>query len=100
MIFGRSTVIIMAAIVSTMQFVKQGIFLAFPSVDQGAISTLVDLATGALGAWIVVLAGTSTTPTADPKLKDGTLVRVTDESGVVIAHEPITASKPHDGPEA
>jgi hypothetical protein len=100
MIFGRSTVIIMAAIVATMQFVKQGIFLAFPDVDQGSISTLVDLATGALGAWIAVLAGTSTTPVADPQLKDGTLVKITDEAGTVIAHEPIKAPEAHNEPEA
>lgn len=97
MIFGRSTVIIMAAIVATMQFVKQGLFLMFPGVDQGTVSTMVDLLTGALGAWIAVLAGTSTTPTADPRLPYGTVVQATDpKTGVIVGHVQVPEPAPAD----
>jgi hypothetical protein len=42
-----------------------------------------------LGALIAFIANTYTTPVQDPSLKEGTLVRVTDEAGAVIAHRPI-----------
>lgn len=87
MIFGRSTVIIMAAIVATMQFVKQAVQLAFPGLDPVAVSNLVDLMTAALGGWIAVLAHTSTTPTASPQLPFGTVVSATDPAtGVIVGH--------------
>ena len=95
MIFGRSTVIIMAAIVATMQLVKQGVLLAFPGLDPGAVSNLGDLFTAAIGAWIAVLAFTSTTPTADPMLQVGTVVQATDPStGVVVGHVKVPEPAP------
>jgi hypothetical protein len=46
------------------------------------------------GVAVTFIANTYTTPVADPMLKEGTMVRVTDQDGVVIGHEPITAPVP------
>jgi hypothetical protein len=89
MILGRNTVQWMAAITVTIQFLKQTIPVLFPGVDREVANTVLDGLTALIGAWILFLAGTSTTPTNDPQLKAGTMVRVTDESGTVVGHTPV-----------
>lgn len=89
MIFGRSTIQIMALITATVQAIKQITPVMLPGVDPAAMSVVLDALSGVLAVYIAVLANTSTTPTGDPQLKAGTMVRVTDESGTVVAHTPI-----------
>lgn len=91
MIFGRSTIQIMALVTATIQFIKQVTPVMLPGLDPAAVSVVLDALSGVLAVYIAVLANTSTTPTADPQLKAGTMVRVTDESGTVVAHAPIEA---------
>lgn len=89
MIFGRSTIQIMALVTATIQFIKQVAPVMLPGIEPGALSIVLDSLSGVLAVYIAVLANTSTTPTNDPQLKVGTMVRVTDESGTVIAHAPV-----------
>lgn len=89
MIFGRSTVQVMALITATLQFIKQVTPVMLPGLDPAALGVILDSVSALLAVYIAVLANSSTTPTADPQLKAGTMVRVTDESGTVVGHEPV-----------
>lgn len=84
MIFGRSTQQIMAAIVITLQGLKQVIPVIAPGLDPAAVGTVLDYLTALAGAWILVLANTKTTPTDSPQLKANTTVSVVDEKGTRI----------------
>lgn len=93
MIFGRNTVQITALITATIQFIKQVTPVMLPGLDQAALGIFLDALSALLMVYIAVLANTSTTPTNDPQLKEGTMVRVTDDSGTVIAHTPVESPK-------
>lgn len=60
-----------------------------PAVDPVTLTVVLGAATTFFGIFIAFLANTSTTPVNDPQLKEGTMVRVADESGTVIDHRPI-----------
>jgi uncharacterized membrane protein len=63
----------------------------FPKIDPVTLTVVLGAITVFLGTFIAFLANTSTTPTSDPQLKAGTMVRVTDAEGVMIGHAPIEA---------
>lgn len=88
MILGRSTVQWTALITATLDFILVVIGVMFVDLVGPATILLSGLG-GLLGVYILFLANTSTTPTGDPQLKAGTMVRVTDDSGTVIGHEPV-----------
>lgn len=94
MIFGRSTIQIMALVTATIQFIKQVTPVMLPGLDPAAVSIVLDALSGVLAVYIAVLANTSTTPTADPQLKAGTMVRVTDAEGTVVGHLPVPEPAP------
>lgn len=94
MIFGRSTIQIMALVTATIQFIKQVTPVMLPGLDPAAVGVVLDALSGVLAVYIAVLANTSTTPVNDPQLKAGTMVRVTDAEGVVVAHSPIEVPEP------
>ena len=91
MILGRSTVQWMGLISAVAGLLQIVVPLLLPDVDPVTLTVVLGAATAFLGVFIAFLANTSTTPVADPQLKAGTMVRVTDESGTVIAHAPIEA---------
>lgn len=93
MIFGRSTVQIMALITATLQFVKQVTPVLLPQIDPAAMGVVLDSLSALLAVWIAVLANTSTTPIGDPQLKANTMITVTDDAGTVIGHEPVPTPK-------
>jgi hypothetical protein len=80
-ILGRNTVGWMAVVTAGINLVG----LVFPGIQPAVLQGLSVLA----AAIIALLANTSTTPTADPQLKQGTMVRVTDDTGTVIGHTPV-----------
>lgn len=92
MIFGRSTVVIMGAIIATAQFVKAAIKALFPGVDPTVVDTLVDGATTVIGAWVAVLAYTSTTPVNDARIPAGTKISVTNAAGDVVGTTNVKAT--------
>lgn len=91
MFLGRSTIQwtgLLSTLASTIQVL---VVTLIPSVDPVQVAIILGALTGFLGVLIAFIANTSTTPTADPQLKAGTMVRVTDESGTMIGHAPIEA---------
>jgi hypothetical protein len=65
-----------------------------PHLDRQAVTTVLATAGVLIGAVIAFVANTSTTPTGDPQLKEGTMIRVTDEVGTVIGHSPVPGPDP------
>lgn len=91
MILGRSTQQWLGLLSALTGFLQIVIPTIFPAVDSKTLATVLGAVAIFLGALIAFIANTYTTPAADPQLKAGTMVRVTDESGIVIGHAPIEA---------
>jgi hypothetical protein len=89
MILGRSTPQWVALITATGGFIQLLLVTLVPDVDAVVVGTIIGGLTGLAGVWLAFLANTSTTPTSDPQLKQGTMVRVTDEAGIVVGHAPV-----------
>lgn len=85
MIFGRNSLQWLGLVAVLLQVGKQFVPAGVPTY----IGTLLDFLTAVDAALMAWIAQTSTTPTNDPQLKSGTLVRVTDESGTVVDHRAI-----------
>ncbi len=89
MFLGRNTVqwtALISAIVSGFQIIGP---ILWPQIDPVSLATILGTAGIMLGAVIVFVANTSTTPSGDPQLKEGTMIRVTDDAGTVIGHTPV-----------
>lgn len=86
MILGRSTPQWVALIGAAAVLVQVLIVNLAPGLDPAIVATVIGSVVGFLNVFLAFLAGTSTTPTSDPQLKAGTLVRVTDEVGTMIGH--------------
>lgn len=96
MFLGRSTVQwtgLISAVVAALQIL---IPIWFPGVDPVQVATTLGTIGILLGVLIAFIANTSTTPVADPQLKEGTMVRVTDATGTVIGHTPVPTPAPPD----
>lgn len=91
MILGRSTVQWMGLISALTGLLQIVLPTLFPDLDARTLAVILGAVASFLGVFIAFLANTSTTPVNDPQLKAGTMVRVTDEAGTVIAHAPIEA---------
>lgn len=93
MIFGRNTVIWMGAITVTLQFLKQVVVAMFPAYDHDTVELVFDGLTAVIGAWIALVANTSTTPVADPRLPIGTIVSVTGGTGEIVGQQEVMSPK-------
>jgi hypothetical protein len=93
MILGRNTQQWMGLIGAAIAFAQLMVGVLKPEMASTAAIILGGLGVFA-GVAVTFIANTYTTPVADPMLKEGTMVRVTDQDGVVIGHEPITAPVP------
>lgn len=91
MILGRSTQQWLGLITAMAGLIQTVAPTIFPGIDAGALATALGALTLFLGVLIAFIANTFTTPVADPQLKAGTMVRVTDDAGIVIGHAPIEA---------
>lgn len=89
MFLGRSTVQWTALISAAVAALQILVPLWFPGVDPAVTTTTLGTIGIFLGVLIAFIANTSTTPVADPQLKAGTMVRVTDDSGTVVGHSPV-----------
>ena len=94
MILGRSTVQWTALVAALSGFLQVIVPILAPDLDATVVSTILGAATLFLGVFIAFLANTSTTPTGDPQLKAGTMVRITDDAGTMIGHEPVPTPEP------
>lgn len=89
MFLGRSTPQWLGLITAVTGALQIAMPVLFPGIDPVQLTVVLGAATTILGALIAFIANTSTTPVADPQLKAGTMVRVTDEGGTVIGHTPV-----------
>lgn len=89
MILGRSTVQWMGLISALTGLLQIVVPTLFPDVDARVLAVVLGAIASFLGVFIAFLANTSTTPVSDPQLKEGTMVRVTDETGTVVDHRPV-----------
>lgn len=89
MFLGRSTMQWMGLISSLTGFLQIVVPTVFPEIDAKVLAVVLGSMTVFLGALIAFIANTSTTPINDPQLKEGTLVRVTDDAGTVVDHRAI-----------
>lgn len=89
MILGRSTIQWTGLVSATTALIQVMIVTLAPGLDPVAVATILGSITVFLGVLIAFVANSSTTPTADPQLKAGTMVRVTDDGGTVIGHLPV-----------
>ncbi len=94
MLLGRNTQQWLGLITALFSTVQTIAVVVFPNVDPVALAIISGSVTGFLGVLIAFIAHTSTTPTHDPQLKAGTMVRVTDESGTVVGHTPVPQPDP------
>jgi hypothetical protein len=98
MFLGRST-IQWTALISALAGTVQVMLVALvPDVDAALVATVIGAIVLALGSVIAFIANTSTTPSADPQLKAGTMIRVTDDAGTVIGHTPVPDPGPPPAP--
>jgi hypothetical protein len=88
-ILGRNTQQWLGLITAAAATIQTLIVALLPDVDAGTVAIVLGAVTGFLGIFIAFVANTYTTPVADPQLKEGTMVRVTDESGIVTDHRPV-----------
>ena len=89
MFLGRNTIqwtALIGSFVSALQIILP---IIAPTVDPVQIATILGTIGVLLGALIAFIANSSTTPVGDPQLKEGTIVRVTNEAGTIIGHEPV-----------
>lgn len=91
MILGRSTPQWVSLIAAATALLQVLIVTLVPGADPAQVAIILGSVSAFLGAFLAFLANTATTPTADPQLKAGTMVRVTDEAGTVIGHTPVPA---------
>jgi uncharacterized membrane protein len=89
MILGRSTPQWLSLLTAAGGLAQLLIVTMVPNVDATLVATIIGAIITFLGTFLAFLANTATTPTADPQLKAGTMVRVTDEAGTVVGHEPV-----------
>lgn len=89
MLLGRSTVQWMGLIAALSGLLQVILPTLLPTVNPVTLTVVLGAITAFLGVFIAFLANTSTTPVADPQLKEGTMVRVTDETGTVVDHRAI-----------
>ena len=89
MFLGRSTLQWTGLISAAGGLLQVLIVTMLPNVDATVVATIIGSAVAFLGVFIAFLANTATTPSADPQLKAGTMVRVTDDTGTVIGHLPV-----------
>ena len=89
MILGRSTPQWLGLITSAGSLAQVLIVQFLPGADPVIVATVIGAVGLFLGAFIAFLANTATTPSGDPELKEGTMIRVTDQAGTVIGHEPV-----------
>ncbi len=94
MILGRSTVQWTALITAAGGLLQLLTVTLLPGMDPVVVATVVGAVVMFLGVFIAFLANTSTTPTGDPQLKAGTMVRITDDAGTMIGHEPVPTPPP------
>ncbi len=94
MILGRSTPQWIGMITAAGGLLQVLIVSLIPNVDAVLVATIIGSAVTFLGVFVTFLANTSTTPSADPQLKAGTMIRVTNDQGTVIGHEPVPAPTP------
>lgn len=85
MILGRNSLQWLGLLAVLLQIAKQ--FLG--SIPEAGV--VLDFLTAIDAALMTWIAQTSTTPTADPQLVAGTMVRITDKAGRLIDHAPIEA---------
>ena len=97
MFLGRSTPQWLGLITAITGALQIAMPVLFPNIDPVQLTVVLGAATTILGALIAFIANTATTPTADPQLKVGTSVRVTDETGTVIGHTNVAAPKMESG---
>ena len=97
MILGRSTPQWLGLITAGGSLAQILIVQLLPDADPTVVATIIGSVGVFLGSFIAFLANTATTPTSDPQLKSGTMVRVTDEAGTVIGHEPVPTPPPAPG---
>ena len=94
MILGRSTVQWTALITAAGALAQVVIVQLVPDVDSTLVATIIGSVIAFLTVFIAFLANTSTTPSADPQLKAGTPIRVTNDEGAVIGHMPVPTPEP------
>ena len=87
MIFGRNTAQWTGLLTAISGALVSGLPLLFPTGQVGglpvaSVIALIGIITGALGVFIMFLAGTELTPTSDPRLAIGTRVNTTDPNAV------------------
>ena len=97
MILGRSTVQWTALITLTLDFILVVIGVAFTQAVGPATVILSGLGI-VLAGYIAFIANTSTTPSATPKLVEGTPITVTNDAGAVIGHAPTPTPTPDVAP--
>lgn len=91
MILGRNTQQWLGLITAFTALIQTVTVVLLPDLDPVAMAIILGAVTAFLGVLIAFIANTHTTPVADPQLKAGTMVRVTDESGTVVAHTAVPA---------
>lgn len=89
MFLGRSTPQWLALISTIAGAVQTLIILAVPSLDPAQVALALGAITTVLGAILLFLTNTATTPVKDPQLQVGTSIRVTDAGGTVIGSAPV-----------
>ena len=94
MFLGRSTPQWLALISTTAGAVQTLILLFVPGLDPVQVGLAIGASVTILGAWLVFLANTATTPVKDPQLVEGTSVRVTDAGGTVIGNANVPSPTP------
>ena len=88
MILGRNTQQWLGLISATLSFVQLLIGVMAPELADKSAIVLGGLGI-LLGSFVAFVANTHTTPVADPQLKEGTMVRVTDAGGTVVDHRTV-----------
>jgi uncharacterized membrane protein len=89
MLLGRSTVQWVGLISALLATIQTVVLVAFPEVDGEQVALILGAIGSVLGVLVAFIANTSTTPVNDPQLKQGTQIRITDESGTVIGNAPV-----------
>lgn len=92
MILGRNTQQWLGLITALAGLIQTIAPVILPGIDPGTLATVLGATTLFLGVLIAFVANTYTTPSNDPQLKAGTMVRVTDQGGTVIDHVAIEPS--------
>ena len=89
MILGRSTVQWVSLFTAGGALAQVVIVNTVPDIDATLVATLIGAVITFLSTFVAFLANTSTTPSGDPQLKAGTMIRVTNDAGTMIGHTPV-----------